>query len=154
MCNPCLAYGAEWNRDFRSQIILGELGVIGKFQKYYTLDEARSLLPKLREIFREAHQSRDKFKEVDEELGRMLQSTNADLGGEPVTDMLTELLQMNVQMQRLQDMGIQIKDFDRGLVDFPHIHDGREVFLCWELEEEDIEFWHDIDTGYSDRQRL
>jgi hypothetical protein len=51
-------------------------------------------------------------------------------------------------------MGVQIKDFERGLVDFPHIRDGREVFLCWELHEGDIEFWHDIDAGYTGRERL
>ena len=51
-------------------------------------------------------------------------------------------------------MGVQVKDFDRGLLDFPHILDGREVFLCWELDEDDIEFWHDIDAGYAGRERL
>jgi hypothetical protein len=51
-------------------------------------------------------------------------------------------------------MGVQIKDFDRGLVDFPHLRDGREVFLCWELDEDDIAFWHDIDGGYAGRERL
>jgi hypothetical protein len=49
---------------------------------------------------------------------------------------------------------VVIKDFDRGLVDFPHLREGREVFLCWELDEDDIEFWHDLDTGYSGRERL
>ena len=65
-----------------------------------------------------------------------------------------DMLQLNVQIRRLQDVGVQIKDFERGLVDFPHIRDGREVFLCWELSEDDIEFWHDIDAGYARRERL
>jgi hypothetical protein len=51
-------------------------------------------------------------------------------------------------------LGIQAKDLDRGLVDFPSIRNGREVFLCWELEEDDIEFWHDIEAGYAGRERL
>ena len=49
---------------------------------------------------------------------------------------------------------IQIKDFDRGLIDFPAILAGREVFLCWEQDEEDIEFWHDLNSGYAGRERL
>ena len=49
---------------------------------------------------------------------------------------------------------IFVKDPDRGLVDFPAIVGGREVFLCWELDEDDIKFWHDIDSGFAGRERL
>ena len=49
---------------------------------------------------------------------------------------------------------IFIKDLERGLMDFPAIIGGREVFLCWEQDEDDIEFWHDLDTGFSGRERL
>ncbi len=76
------------------------------------------------------------------------------MGGEKVSGLLMDMLQLNVQLRHIQEMGVQIKDFDRGLVDFPHLRDGREVFLCWELEEDDVEFWHDIDGGYAGRERL
>ncbi|MFO1512143.1 MAG: DUF2203 family protein [Verrucomicrobiota bacterium] len=49
---------------------------------------------------------------------------------------------------------IQIKDLERGLLDFPAIIGGKEVFLCWEQDEDAVEFWHDLDTGYSGRERL
>jgi len=49
---------------------------------------------------------------------------------------------------------IQIKDLDRGLIDFPAVIGGREVFLCWEQGEADIEFFHDLDAGYAGRERL
>ena len=48
----------------------------------------------------------------------------------------------------------QVAAVDRGLVDFPAVIAGREVFLCWEEGEDDIEFWHDLDTGYAARARL
>ena len=54
----------------------------------------------------------------------------------------------------IQKLGVQIKEIDRGLVDFPHVRDGQEVFLCWELGEEDIEYWHELDTGYVGREKL
>jgi hypothetical protein len=57
-------------------------------------------------------------------------------------------------MAEFQRREILIKDIDRGLVDFPAIIGGKEVFLCWEKDEEDIEFWHDLDTGYAGRERL
>lgn len=125
-----------------------------QFSKHFTLAEAQSLLPQLRSILRDAHRRRDAVSRADEKLGELLQSTHSDLGGPLVTGLLMDLAQTKTQLQQIQDMGVQIKDFDRGLLDFPHIRDGREVFLCWELEEDDIEFWHDIDCGYSDRERL
>ena len=124
------------------------------FQKHFTLEEARALLPELRRAFRDAHRRRDVVHKTDKELGEKLEQTGSDVGGEQVSSLLLDMLQLNSQLRRIQEMGVQIKDFDRGLVDFPHLRDGREVFLCWELEEDDIAFWHDIDDGYAGRERL
>ena len=49
---------------------------------------------------------------------------------------------------------IMIKDVDRGLIDFPAFVSGKEVFLCWEKGEEDVEYWHELDTGFGGRERL
>ena len=124
------------------------------FQKHFTVEEARALLPELRRVFQDAHRRRDVVHKTDTELGEKMKQTGADVGGEKVSGLLMDMLQLNNQLRRIQDMGVQIKDFNRGLVDFPHIRDGREVFLCWELEEDDIEFWHDIDAGYAGRERI
>ncbi len=125
-----------------------------QFKKHFTLEEARALLPQLRRIFQDVRRRRQQIAEADEKLGKMLNETSGDLGGDSVTGMLMDLEQMNRQLARIQETGVVIKDLDRGLVDFPHIREGREVFLCWELEEDDIEFWHDIDGGYAGRERL
>ncbi|HUI07524.1 MAG TPA: DUF2203 domain-containing protein [Verrucomicrobiae bacterium] len=124
------------------------------FQKHFTLDEARALLPQLRRIFKDMHHRHDVVQRTDADLGKKLQQTGTDVGGKNVSVLLMDMLQLNLQLQRLQEMGVQIKDFDRGLVDFPHLRNGREVFLCWELDEDDIEFWHDLDAGYAGRERL
>jgi hypothetical protein len=125
-----------------------------QFQKHFTLEEARALLPHLRQIFRDVHRRRDRIREADEKLGKLLQEMHCDLGGSTVNALLMDLLQMNAQVQRIHKLGVQVKDLDRGLLDFPSIRKGREIFLCWELDEDDIEFWHDIDTGYAGRERL
>jgi hypothetical protein len=49
---------------------------------------------------------------------------------------------------------IQIKDLERGLVDFPAFIDGNEVFLCWEESEPDIQFWHPLDAGFAGREKI
>jgi hypothetical protein len=124
------------------------------FQKHFTVDEARALLPELRRAFHDAHRRRDVVHKTDQELGATLRQTGSDLGAQKVSGLLMDMLQLNTQLRRIQEMGVQIKDFDRGLVDFPHLRDGREVFLCWELDEDDIAFWHDIDDGYAGREHL
>jgi hypothetical protein len=125
-----------------------------KFQKHFNIEEARALLPELRQIFQDAQRRRDLVHKAHEKLSKELQQTGGDLGGPGVTGMLCDWQQMNQQLRRIQKLGVVIKDFDRGLVDFPHLRDGREVFLCWELDEDDIEFWHDLDTGYAGREKL
>ena len=125
-----------------------------QFQKHFTLAEARALLPQLRQIFRDIHRRRDRIRAADEKLGKLFEETGSDLGGPVVNGLLTDLLEMNAQLHRIRKLGVTVKDLERGLLDFPAIRDGREVFLCWELEEDDIEFWHDLDTGYAGRERL
>ena len=125
-----------------------------QFQKHFTLEEARALLPQLRQIFRDVHRRRDRIREADEKLGNLLQKTHDDLGGPTVNGLLRDLLQMNAQLQRIQKLGVVVKDLDRGLIDFPAILGGKEVFLCWEKDEQDIDFWHDLQSGYAGRARL
>ena len=56
--------------------------------------------------------------------------------------------------QELQEMEVVLRDLDRGLVDFPSIRDGEEVFLCWEEGEDEIGFWHELEAGYGGRRPL
>ena len=67
----------------------------------------------------------------------------------------TLLTNFTEEMSELEDLGVQLKDFDRGLVDFPSLRDGRVVLLCWQLGEGDeLEWWHDMDTGFGGRTPL
>ena len=124
------------------------------YQKHFTLAEARAMVPQLRRLFKELHARRERTSQADKQLGTSLTQTGGDVGGEVVAAMLADLATLNAEVWQLQERGVLIKDFDRGLVDFPSFREGREVFLCWELAEDDIEFFHEIDTGYPGRERL
>ncbi|MDB6030196.1 MAG: hypothetical protein JWM16_534, partial [Verrucomicrobiales bacterium] len=76
------------------------------------------------------------------------------LGGPLATDYVKKLCSLRRIVAEFQEREIQIKDLDRGLIDFPAILHGKEVFLCWEQDEEDIEFWHDLNSGYAGREPL
>ena len=125
-----------------------------QFAKHFSIGEARAMLPQLRRLFKELHVRRERVSKAEEQLSHSLDQSGGDLGGKLVSAMLTDLVALNAEIRQLQERGLIIKDFDRGLVDFPSLRDGREVFLCWELEEDDIEFFHDIEDGYSGRERL
>lgn len=123
-------------------------------QKHFSIEEARTLLPLLQKILNEAHHAQRELTRSDEELGRRLTDTGGDIGGAIAAEMLQHLAAVNDCLHRITAMGIVVKDIGRGLVDFPHLRDGQEVYLCWEMDEDDIEFWHDLDDGYAGRERL
>ena len=124
-----------------------------QFRKHYTLEEARALLPQIREWLVEIHQLRRRLKPLDQRIEQLL-AGGADIGGSSVQSQARLLADLQRVVREFHSREIQIKDIDRGLIDFPAIMDDREVFYCWELEDEDIEFWHELDSGFAGRERL
>jgi hypothetical protein len=124
-----------------------------QFTKHYTRDEARALLGQVREWLKRLVQLQADVEKVEKRLEGLM-APGCDLGGEMVNSWVTLLADLEDVLQEFQRREIQIKDVGRGLVDFPAIIDSREVFLCWEQDEEDIEFWHELDAGFAGRERL
>ncbi len=124
-----------------------------RFDKHYTRDEARALLPQVRQWLARLNELRRIVEHSDRRLGNLAKSGH-DAGGEFVNAWIHALANLQEVLREFQRREIQIKDPDRGLVDFPALLDGNEVFLCWEQDEHDIEFWHDLDAGYAGRERL
>jgi hypothetical protein len=124
-----------------------------QFTKHYTRDEAKALLPQVRKWLRQLEQARDHLLKYDKRLSALMEP-GRDVGGDLVNSWARAMADFRGSMGEFQRREILIKDIDRGLLDFPAIIGGREVFLCWEKDEEDIEFWHDLETGYGGRERL
>jgi hypothetical protein len=124
-----------------------------RFKKHYTRDDARALLPHVRLWLKRMLQLRQQLQESEERVVRLMEP-GRDLGGPVVNAWLRTLADLKDVLEEFKNREIQLKDLDRGLLDFPAIINGKEVFLCWEQGEEDIEFWHDLDTGYAGREKL
>ncbi|TAL04821.1 MAG: DUF2203 family protein [Verrucomicrobia bacterium] len=124
-----------------------------RFQKHYTREEARALLPQVREWLARLNELRREMERDEKRLNGMF-TDGQDLGGNLVNDWVRTLAALQSVLAEFQRREIQLKDVERGLLDFPAIIGGREVFLCWEDGEEDIEHWHELDTGYGGRERL
>ena len=124
-----------------------------RFRHHYTRDEARALLPDLRRWLIAMREQRQELDKIDRRLAQLLQQGN-DLGGPTVHAYVRRLADIKELLDEFRTREIKIQDLDRGLIDFPALIGSREVFLCWELDEEDVEFWHDLDTGFAGREHL
>ena len=124
-----------------------------QFQKHYTREEVRALLPRVRLWLKRMSQLRADLEKFEGRLSGLM-SPGCDLGGELVTAWVKTLANLEEVLLEFQRREIQVKDLDRGLLDFPAVIGEKEVFLCWEQDEEDVEFWHDLDAGYAGRERL
>jgi len=123
------------------------------FSKHYTLADARALLPRLRQWLDELSLLQVRVKTLDKRVGALV-AGGRDAGGAAVNQLARTLAECKMILRRFRVREIQIKDLNRGLIDFPSMREGREIFLCWEKDEEDIEYWHDLDSGYAGREPL
>jgi len=124
-----------------------------RFTKHYTRDEARALLPQARKWLNQLERAQEHLLKYDKRLSTMMEP-GRDVGGDLVNSWMRTIADFRGALDEFQRREIFIKDITRGLVDFPAIIGGKEVFLCWEKDEDDIEFWHDLDSGYAGRERL
>ncbi len=124
-----------------------------QFDKHYTREDARLLLPDVRRWLRRLIELRGSLEKSDARLAT-LRGPAEDLGGPAVNQWVRVMAELRQVLLEFHQRQIQIKDLDRGLIDFPAIIGGREVFLCWEQGEDDIAFWHDLDAGYAGREPL
>ena len=124
--------------------------------KIFTVQEANALLPDVRVILAKIQRAHRKLSKYRDEAKKAAEAAEQGGGGiaegAAYASMLTEL---TLQLAELEGLGVQLKDFERGLVDFPSLRDGRVVLLCWQLGEGDeLEWWHDVDAGFAGRTPL
>ena len=124
-----------------------------RFEKHFTREEATALLPQLRVWLGKLKQYQEEIERSDKRLASLM-SSGADLGGDLVNRWVRAVADMQQVLGEFQQRGILIKDLERGLLDFPALIGGKEVFLCWEQDEETVEFWHDLDAGYGGREKI
>lgn len=122
--------------------------------RVFTLSEARSLIPRLRKLLARVRDEREELIDMRVELDRAREKAEQD-GGSPLgPQYLIHLIAFSEAVQEVQSLGVHIKDFRTGLIDFPYELEGRIVYLCWKPDEEEINWWHETDAGFAGRQLL
>ena len=127
---------------------------MSQFSKHFTLDEANTLLPHILSVFEKIHSIREQLGKRQDELQHLHKAAPGNGGSVTSADLVTFSETVAHLVAGLEEKGVLVKDIDAGLIDFPHMRDTQEVFLCWKIGEKTIEFWHEIDSGFRGRQPL
>lgn len=130
--------------------------------KYFTLDEAQSLLPVLDTLLKRAIEEKRAAQAVEEELQALSRSIflnggmylNVERVGRRRASYESHVRQAKDSLAEINAIGVQVKDLDTGLLDFPCRVEGETVLLCWKMGESRIEHWHTLDAGFRGRQPI
>jgi len=120
-------------------------------QRVFSLFEANQLIPQLQTRLSSVQQSKKVLIQAYDAVRKA--SANASYGGGTPAGVpyVKSLQNISVNLQAVHELGVVVKDIDLGLCDFPHIREGRVVYLCWKLGEQEVRWWHETTTGYKDR---
>jgi hypothetical protein len=124
--------------------------------KIFSIEEANALLPAVRgivESIQRQHKRLLTFQTAARYAAEGAEQGGGGMQGGP--SYVTILVRLADRTGELESLGVQLKDYGRGLIDFPSLRDGRVVLLCWQLGEGDqLQWWHDVDAGFAGRQPL
>ena len=129
--------------------------------RLFTLEEANELVPFLKDAFQRLAPAQEELTTIQERLlGLQRQRrSNGSSSSESESSRLQDELDRLVRgfegtLEEITDRGIIVRDVASGLVDFPSLREGREVYLCWISGEDQVEYWHETDRGFAHRQPL
>jgi len=121
--------------------------------RHYSRDEADAALPWVEEQLGRLRTARSHLND-DDARAALAGSAPGNGGGAPGRLVSEAFLALRSALLELQAEEVVLRDLERGLIDFPALMEGREVYLCWEEGEDEIGWWHETDAGHAGRQPL
>ena len=122
--------------------------------QYFTLQEANQMLISISAWLDEIKIIRSEILTHQPEIWSVMEKSAGNGGNLTLSRMVKTFDRLDALIHHIQDIGVIIKDINTGLLDFPAIKDGREVYLCWKHGEGPIAFWHEIEDGFAGRQPI
>ena len=123
-------------------------------KRYWTLEEANACIPELVDEISQLRAIRNLLAGLHAEITPLLEVVSSNGGSKHTPALLRATAQFQEILDRIAARGCHLKGLDPGLVDFPHLREGREVYLCWRMGEAQIRYWHEIEAGFDGRQAL
>lgn len=122
--------------------------------RYFTFQEANEMLNSIRPLMDELQEIRQAILKNQPEAWPAIEKATGNGGNRALSNMVQDFEKLDALVHQIQDTGVLIKDINLGLLDFPALREGREVYLCWQYGEGEIAFWHEIDAGFAGRQPI
>lgn len=134
-------------------------------KKYFTIEEAERALPKVKRLLNKLHTLKAQINFLADQKESPVALTEPFSEDEMYRFAFAQEIKLNCELHKhtyeffaildqLNELGCVVKDLDEGLIDFPHVLNGRDVLLCWKEGEHCIEFWHDLEGGFAGRQPI
>jgi hypothetical protein len=122
-------------------------------ERHFTVEEANAELERIAPMLEELREAKNQL--LDDEAREALSDASpTNGGGEEGRQVGEAFLEVRRILVELTEAGIVVRDVDRGLIDFPSIRDGEEVYLCWQRGEDRVAWWHDLESGFGGREPL
>ena len=123
-------------------------------ERVFTVREANEMLSQLRPLIEELRDEWARIKELNFEIQKIREKAMSDAYSPHGVEYVESVSHLTLVMDQVREMGVLVKDFEKGLCDFPYIKEDRVVYLCWQLGEERIDYWHDREVGFGGREPL
>ena len=122
--------------------------------KYFTVKEANALIPQLLVDIPRLQDLMESLTQKYPDVQKAREKAPLNGGSLQGADYINCIFKINSITEQLESKGCILKGIRYGLIDFPSLRDGKEVYLCWKIPEQRIEYWHDIQAGFAGRQRI
>jgi len=122
--------------------------------RYCTVEEANQALPRLKKLTTELRRIYQRIRELRPQIESVLDKSRAGAGNPASSEMAMAFMRFDEIVEQITEVGAELKDPATGLCDFLGLYKGRDIYLCWRLGEEQIEWWHDLHTGFAGRRHV
>lgn len=124
------------------------------YEHIFTRTEANEMLPRIRPLLEDLRADWVRIKALNKGIRKIREKAIFDAWHPRGVEYVESVSRLTNLIGEIRGMGVLIKDLDKGLCDFPYMKRDRVVYLCWQLGEDSVDYWHDIEAGFAGRERL
>ncbi len=122
--------------------------------RYFTVEEANRFLPRVQRLAAPLVAAHDQIITLRPQVAGVLEKSGSDSGSAAASQMYLAFVRFETMLAAIQALGVEVKDPATALCDFPALHEGRTIYLCWRLGEGEVEWWHELHTGFAGRRHV
>ncbi len=129
-------------------------GVTRTMAKYYTIEEANAALPRLVPLITSLMATQERILAMRPHVQDVVAKSEANSGSATASRLYLQFIHFEAVLEKIREMGVEVKDVSIGLCDFVALHQGRDIYLCWHAGEAEVLWWHELHTGFAGRRHV